>query len=46
MTLAERIAHFWSEWTDDAAPTRERTEYLQAAKHFLLRFDVTEKTHG
>lgn len=43
MTLAERIAKFWSEWTDDAAPLRERGVYRLAAEDFLRKFDVTEK---
>ncbi|MCU1441117.1 MAG: hypothetical protein JWP85_2114 [Rhodoglobus sp.] len=40
-TTAERIAHFWSEWTDDAAPLHERTSYRMAADDFVKKFRVT-----
>lgn len=38
--LAQQIAHFWSEWTDDMAPTHERLVYLPAARDFLAKFEV------
>lgn len=41
--LTARVAHFWSEWTDDNAPINERGMYRLAAEDFLSKFDVTEK---
>jgi hypothetical protein len=41
--LAREIAHFWSEWTDDMAPLRERSEYYQAAKDFLTKYSIEKK---
>jgi len=42
-TLVEEIAHFWSEWTDDGAPLRERGIYRLAAEDFVKKFDVKER---
>jgi hypothetical protein len=39
--LIAKIAHFWSEWTDDSAPLRERGLYSMAAKDFIEKFQVT-----
>lgn len=41
--LIARIAHFWSEWTDDMAPLQERGLFTQAARDFVTKFDITPK---
>jgi len=41
--LIAEIAHFWSEWTDDMAPLRERNEYTQAARDFVKKFAVATR---
>jgi len=40
--LIATIAKFWSEWTDDMAPLRERGAYTQAARAFVEKFNVSE----